>query len=82
VVQFCLSLLALAQSRQAKTILRLEKEDGENKAASSLLAPNLHLASDLCLTFTSLRSGRSKEVTGHLAIGNRFDKYPVQFNCS
>jgi hypothetical protein len=71
-----LSLLHLAKCRQVNTILRLEEEDDDgedsNRAASpSPLAANLRLVSDLCLTFTNLRSGRSKEVTGHLAIANR-----------
>ena len=64
---------------KAKIIFRLEEEEeGEdereedNSSRCSLLAANLRLYSDLCLTFTNLRSGRSKEVTGHLAVANRY----------
>jgi hypothetical protein len=73
VLRFCLSLLHLAKSKNAKTVFRVEEEEVED-SRGSLLAANVRLASDLCLTFSSLRSGRSKEVTGHLAVATRWNK--------
>jgi len=71
VLQFCFSLLHLAKSKKARILIRIEEEEVMEDSRGSLLAANIRLASDLCFTFTSLRSGRSKEVSGHLAVSTR-----------